>query len=262
MDRACILSIFFLCVSCSSIEYFLPDIKKDRYLSTKKKGIGKNDFLIHFIYLGKDFVNSNKNNSIPLSQKTQSYLKALVGRLVENNRQLYTSNMKLKFHIIENNKPFYFSLPGGSYFYSTGIFKKYIKHEEILMAILSIQTFRTFRNIYEKKTLVPVGYIELEKMIYLTKISLKHKIEINKWAYFTLEKSNLDPSIILNWIQIRNKNILDFTFMDGDRSAISREEFAFKNFVATIEKDELKTNIQRNSSMQFYRFIKNILEKK
>ena len=73
-----------------------------------------------------------------------------------------------------------------------------------------------------------------------------------------LERANMEPSAILSWIQIRNKNILDFTLMDGEQSIISKEEFAFKNFFAANRGSGLDARTQGNSSKQFYRFLRHI----
>ena len=254
-----IISSIFLLFSCSTAQQFVSNIKKEQYLIGKKESMHKEDFAAHLTHLGNDFIDSTEKDLVPLSQDNINYLTTLVHRLIQNNKKLYHNKLDFKFHVISSNTPFYFSLPGGHYFYSTGIFKKYIKNEELFMAILAIQTFRTSKNIYLRKKIIPVGHINIEQLISLTRIPLHYRNEVNKWASSTLEQAGLDPSIILNWIQMRNRNILDFAIIDGELSVVAREEFAFKNFLVTTQNNRLKQNNQRNSSEEFYKFIHKVV---
>ena len=127
----------------------------------------------------------------------------------------------------------------------------------MLSAIVAIQTFRIMKNVYERKSVVPTGTIGLDRMLSLTRISLEDRNEVNKWGYLTLKRADFDPTSILNWIQLRNKNILDFTLMDGEVSVVSREEFAFKNFLATLSDPSDMTRVGV-SSPGFYRLVRNI----
>ena len=250
-----------LFTSCASVTQWFSHAEDEQYLQSKKSRPDTHDFTSHLAHLGLDFIRSKGIEVIFLSPENRRYFTEMVKRIVDNNRLVYTDNLEFKFYIIKSSTPFYFSLPGGNYFYSTGIFKKYIKSEALLWAIISIQTFRIFNNIYEKKIIIPTGHLGLEEMVGLTRIPLKYRNEVNKWGHLTLMRSGIDPSTILSWIQMRNKNILDFTLMDGQLGVATREEFAFKHFLATVAKNELQVDSQNNSSRGFYKLVQNILDK-
>ena len=255
--RALIFLLFL--TSCSSTRVLISAIRDEQYLRNQNFSLRGDDFKAHLSHLGRDFVASGGVEVVGLSRRDRRYLEGMVDRLLENNQIIYGDKPPLHFYVIKSRIPFYFSLPGGYYFYSTGIFKKYIQNggEGLLSAIIAIQTFRIMKSVYEKKTVVPTGSIGLDRMLSLTRISLKDRNEVNKWGYLTLKRANFDPTSILNWIQLRNKNILDFTLMDGEVSVVSREEFAFKNFLATVSdsSDMVKLGV---SSPKFYRLVRNI----
>ena len=245
--------------SCSSTRVLISTIKNEQYLQDQKFSLRGDDFKAHLSHLGRDFIGSKGIEVVGLSRRDRRYLEGMVDRLLENNRIIYGDKPRLSFYVIKSRIPFYFSLPGGYYFYSTGIFKKYIQSggEGLLSAIVAIQTFRIMKNVYERKSVVPTGTIGLDRMLSLTRISLEDRNEVNKWGYLTLKRADFDPTSILNWIQLRNKNILDFTLMDGEVSVVSREEFAFKNFLATLSDPSDMTRVGV-SSPGFYRLVRNI----
>jgi len=77
--------------------------------------------------------------------------------------------------------------------------------------------------------LIPLGFCTTEKMISITRIKPEIKNKVNEWAYFALKRAGFDPSAYLNWIQVQNRNTLDFSLYLGDAIGISREEYLFKN---------------------------------
>ena len=254
----------FLLSSCAAARK-IAQIKEERRLRKSMASLKEHEIEAHLIHLGEDFIKSKNTRFIRPSQKGRRYLKGVVKQILRSNPSLYpkeeVEGVEIKFYFIKNDTPFYFSLPGGSYFYSTGIIKKYLKSESLLQALIALQTFRIFKKIYTKGTLVPKGFITVEELISLTRVPLRYKNEINKWAYLTLKRAKFDPFSILNWIQVRNKNTFDFTLIDGNVSAVAREEFLIKRFL-TKKREPFPAGLsKKNSSKKFYHLIKDINRK-
>jgi hypothetical protein len=89
------------------------------------------------------------------------------------------------------------------------------------------------------------------------------KYQINEWTYFILKRAGFDASAYLNWIQVQNRNTLDFSLYLGDATSISKEEYYFKNFMARqgVLGFERKIN-EANSSKQFYKLLNNVVSLK
>src|SRR5690606_19807347 len=160
------------------------------------------------------------------------YLLDMHQRIVTNNELVFEKYSRPKFYIVRDTTPFHFSLPGGHYFLSQGLIRKYLANEDLLAAVLAIETFRSEKGIYEKRTVVPNGNIGIERMLLILRLDIETRGEINKWAYLLMRRAGYDPGALLNLIQLKNKNALDFSASVGNISSISREEFNYKNFLS------------------------------
>ncbi len=223
----------------------------------------ENDYIDHLAWVGSDFLTHEENKEIKLNEESKKYLSNIHDRILKNNEIVFNSTKKPEFHFIKDKTPFLFSLPQSQYFFSTGLMEKYLKNEELYVAALAAEILRSNRNIYEKKMVIPLGFFTVEKMLSLTKIKTEIKIKIDEWAYFVLKRSGYDASAYLNWIQVQNRNTLDFSLYLGDSMGITKEEHFFKNFLAKqgIASVEKKIN-ESNSSKEFYRFLNNIVSKR
>ena len=115
--------------------------------------------------------------------------------------------------------------------------------------------------IYKRYRIVPTGNVNLSRVLALTRIPVETKLEVDKLTFFAMKRAGLDPMAYLKWLQIQNKNALDFVEQYGNAILISKEEFMFKNFISKerIEESE-RANI--NSSKFFYQFIKEVSKEK
>ena len=111
--------------------------------------------------------------------------------------------------------------------------------------------------------MVPLGFFSTEKMIQITRLKSETKYQVNEWSYFILKRSGFDASAYLNWIQVQNRNTLDFSLYLGDAIGISKEEHFVKNFMARqgVIGVEKKIN-EANSSKAFYKLLNNIASNK
>jgi hypothetical protein len=218
------------------------------------------DFVDHLASTGEVFLKSDGVQEMKLGKESQKFLSSIYDRLVLNNEALFSSKARPIFHFIKNKTPFLFSLPNSQFFFSSGLLEKYLKSEEIFVAALATEIIRSQRLIYEKKIIIPIGNLSVEKMVTLCRLRSEVKVSINEWAYAILKRSGFDASAYLNWIQVQNRNTLDFSFMLGDAVGISKEEHLFKNYlskqgIASVEK---KIN-EANSSKEFYKLINNVV---
>lgn len=218
------------------------------------------DYVDHLSSTGEVFLKSDEVQEIKLSKESSKFLTSIYERLVFNNEILFSSQVRPTFHFIKNKTPFLFSLPNSQFFFSSGVLEKYLKSEEIFVAAFASEIIRSQRLIYEKKMIIPIGNLNIEKMVTICRLRSDVKVSVNEWAYAILKRSGFDASAYLNWIQVQNRNTLDFSFMLGDAVGISKEEHLFKNYlskqgIASVEK---KIN-EANSSKEFYKLINNVV---
>lgn len=254
MKKRILLLLPFFIVSCglfSKKNEQAPD--KVRYVKYSNK-----DYLDHYRELDSAFNFNIKDNVFKLNTRSKKYLNKLITDIKENNELFFRKKENISIHIIKNEKPIHFSFPDGVIYLSTGLINKYIKHEFILMSILTYELIRSENKIYRKVILIPTRDLNLNKILSINKINTGTKVEIHKWAYHILKRTGVDPEIYLTWLQIKNRNSLDFYTMVADISEITIEEFAFKNYLITNKSDDLVN--PRKVDKRFYLFLRNIGE--
>jgi hypothetical protein len=251
MKKGGMLVIILMIYGCS-----LLNESKQEYTESKMTNV---DYLEHFKSLGDIYLKSKDNKEIVLDELSNKYLKNTFKRLVNNNEIIFKTEGELSFHVVKNKTPFLFSLPGDRFFFSTGLFEKYLKSEELFVSAFAAEIIKSKKNIFEKKSLIPLGFVSTEKMIQLTRVDLEIKKSINEWAFVLLKRAGFDSSAYLNWIQVQNRNSLDFAMYLGDSINIVSEEQLFKNYMSKqgLVILEKKTS-EANSSKEFYKLLKNI----
>lgn len=243
---------------CSQLVSFFED-KKDYRFSMGAGEMLPSDYSDHLAALGTSYLSSESVEQVRLSPKASTYLKNITDRIVRNNELLLNQNLETEIKIIKDKSIYFFSLPKGQVFLSQGLVDKYFKSEEIFVACLTHEIIRSHRNIYEKKSVIPVGFVKVEKLLYLTRITPDVKTEINKLSYFAMKRAGFDANAFLNWLQTQNKNTLDFMVQLGETRSISREELAFKNFLVTEERGFSESaEIDSNSTLGFYTFLNEV----
>lgn len=116
---------------------------------------------------------------------------------------------------------------------------------------------RSENLLYPKQVIVPVGYMNLERMLALSRLNVDEKMEIHKWAYYLTVRSGFDGEYYLSWLQTQNRNTADFIQQVGDINLINQEESLFKAFlIKNANEDE--TPKKKNSSKTFYTFLNSI----
>lgn len=214
----------------------------------------------HLQFLGNDYLaNAQNKRLIKLSKSAQNFLHGMHQRIVINNELLFPTYESPKFHLIDDSIPFHFSLPGGDYFFSSGLIKKYLANEDLLAAVMSIEILRCEKLLYESRTVVPAGNVETERMLSILRLSIELRNEINKWTFLLMRRAGYDPGALLNLIQLKNKNALDFSSSIGNISSISREEFNYKNFLSRTPNESSPAVVEKNSSRGFYALRRDVL---
>ncbi len=224
-----------------------------------KEMITDQDYVKHYMFLGESYLKSSDVNIISISQQSKDYINKIFQRLVQNNELILTNVNNINFYILNNPTPFLFSLPGNNYYYSSGLFKKHMKSEELFVATFAAEILKSQKNIYEKKLFIPLGVMSTEKMLQLTRIKPEYKKRINEWSYQILKRAGYDGTAYLNWIQVQNRNSIDFALYLGETTSIMNEEQMFKNFISSqgIMSVEKKLN-ESNSSKEYYNLLKEI----
>jgi hypothetical protein len=248
-----ILSLIFFLSSCGS--FIIPrkniakDISDDSYVAMSTR-----DYADHLASLKKPFLATPGIKIIRLGNKTEQYLEGLLANIIGKNEIFFKDLKSATITVLDIDAPLYFSLPHGEIFLSKGLIARYIKHESMLVSVLSFELVRSEKILYPKETLIPLGYVPLERIITLNRLSLEEKMEIHKWAYHLTVRSGYDGEYYLSWLQTQNRNTADFILQVGDANQISREESLFKAFLIKHSlEDIIVTN--KNSSKSFYTFL-------
>ena len=256
MKMFCLIFLFFINSSCSSTKKYIKD-----YSSLGE--VTDLDYINHLSSAGADYLSYVETREIKLNKDSIQFLTTIYERLMINNELLLLQNTKPSFHILANGIPYIFSLPGAQFFISNGLIEKYLKSEELFVAAFAAEVLKSDRNIYEKKIMIPLGFYNTEKIIKLTRLKSEMKYQVNEWTYFILKRAGFDASAYLNWIQVQNRNTLDFSLYLGDATTISKEEYYFKNFMSKqgILGFDRKVN-EANSSKPFYKLLNNVVSRK
>ena len=247
----------FLFGSCS----YLDILKKAPNPVTKKLQTNVDEnYSGHINFWGDQFLAKNRKSILRLSRGSYQYLKSLYKKIYDQNEILMKKGHKPRFYIINDLRPYFFALPDSRYIISKGIVIKYIKNEDLLAALLAYEMTKSLNKIYEKKFFVPNGYIDLEKILSLTSIDYKVRNEIREIAFLALRRSGFEGVAFLRWLQIRNRNALDFAHHRQLNEEVIKEEYALKSFV--LKKANVDESISnRNSSKAFYRYIDDLKRK-
>jgi hypothetical protein len=234
------------------------------FKSAKKSNLGSGykamtatDYEDHFAALKSPFVSGPGIKIFNLNAFTQKYIENLLTDILANNEIFFKKLKKGTITIIDSESPLHFSLPKGEIFLSRGLITKYLKTESMLVCVLTYELVRSEKLLYPRQTIIPVGYLSLEKMINLNRLSLDEKMEVHKWAHHLTIRSGFDGEYYLSWLQAQNRNTADFILQVGDANQISREESLFKAFLIKSTNEE-QVIPRKNSSKNFYTFINSI----
>ena len=216
------------------------------------------DYKDHLKSFEQVYVKAQKKKMIPQSSRSQRYLSSIVEKVVSNNELFFLDDTQPTFHIVKSKVPFHFSLPGRKIFLSSQLLNKYITNETMLYCVIVFELIRSEKNLYKKNIIIPTGVMETKRALSLLRLGTKEKSEVHKWAFYILKRVGVETDGYLSWLQVINRNSLDFILQIGDVQSMSREEALFKSFLI----EEVNTNKNklefRSSSRDFYSFIKNV----
>jgi len=220
--------------------------------------LGKEDYEFFLQGLTKSLFNNNQIEIRELGGEQLKYINSLTRNIFESNSLLYdigSTIPQVKFYLIKDSRPFYFSLPGYQVFVSTSILKKYIQNESYLICLLAYELFRSRFGIYPKNFIPPIHYGSLEKIISFTRIPVDEKIKLHEWSAYAITRARLDHNIYIQWIQLHNRSYNDFNFHYQDRSLALKEELMLKKFIIKNFGNKIFSSVEFKSSPRFYQFV-------
>ncbi|OFZ14169.1 MAG: hypothetical protein A2X86_04775 [Bdellovibrionales bacterium GWA2_49_15] len=216
------------------------------------------DYIDQYENLSLLFKAQFKSKLLKIDEGTKKYLNGIAAKIFKYNEIFLGQSSDLEFVILDDDLPFFFSLPSGTIFFSSSLLKKYIKSERVFQAIIALEIYKISHGTFIRKTVVPLGYTSLNQLIAISRLPVDFKVEIDKWAFYLLKRSGMDPTAVLSLIQIINKHALEFSFHNGEYASLSREEYLFKSFIV---KESLSMEIaedSKNSSGGFYNLIRGL----
>lgn len=237
-----------LLVGCS-----LYSSEKNMYPFGHEKKMVRDDYERHLIRLSDLYIQQAGKKIVKLKNRNQKYFNKLQKRLTENNENILKEGNEANVYIVKDNRPFYFSTPGHRIFFSSGLIKKYVKNEDLFASIFTTEYLRSNLSIFKKIVLIPHDNVTLNKMLKVTSLDLKTKVDLNNLTYEVMKRSGFDPEAKLLWLQMENRNSIDFSLQYENSSMISTEEFYIKNYIVKQEKIDTIT-FEKNSSREFYQF--------
>jgi hypothetical protein len=212
------------------------------------------------LYALKDVLIKNPDVKIIRLEKAEAvYLEKLIADIINNN-EIFFKNLKTgKMTVLNTDTPIHFSLPRGELFLSRGLISKYLKNESMLASVLSFELVKSERSLYPKQTIIPTGYMTIDRIMSLNRLGLDEKMEVHKWAHHLAMRSGFSGEYYLSWLQVQNRNTADFLFQVGDPNQLTREESLFKGFIIkNIDDDQVIS--RKSSPKNFYSLINRLRE--
>lgn len=255
MNLLNIVAMLFL-VSCSQIRLPYGEKREPQSLLQDWSMFDQHDYTNQLASFEKTYIETVEDSRLRLSPKSREYIENLALTIIQNNELFFQDPFQPRIHVVKHPVPFHFSLPGRVIFLSTSLLNKYVKHEAVLASIMSYELIRSDKKLFNKNIIIPTGYLPTERMLSMVRIDVDEKIEIHKWAYYTIRRAGFEGEYYLSWLQTINRNTADFIPMIGDASAISREEAMFKAFLVKRSKvEDERVFSRRESSKDFYQFL-------
>jgi len=252
------LLLFF--IACSSAEHKRNarlSEQMDRYFDRHYSQFENKDYIEQLKVMGISYLQSDLTSTWRPRPRSVQYLQDLIKSLRSKNDILFNKDQKIDLIFIRDAKPFYFSLPEGKIFMSIGLLRKYVEHEQLLVCILAGELIRLEKSLYKKSLIIPASPLSSDRILSLVRLPLEDRMIINKWIYYIVGRAGFEGAQILSWIQVQNKNILDFLPLLGDVKSISREESQLKAYIVKKMRGE-EQHLQRNSSPLFYAFMEEL----
>ena len=247
--------VLFSLILLNSCSNFFENQKSAAMLENQDTSLSK-DYIDQYESLSHLFKAQNKSKLVVLNEVTRKYLSSITAKIFKYNEIFLGPSLNIDFVILQDELPFFFSLPDGTIYFSSSLLKKYIKSERVFYAVIALEIYKIAHGTYLKKPVVPLGYTNLNQLIAISRLPVDMKVESDKWAFYLLKRSGLDPTAVLSLIQIINKHALEFSFHSGETASLSREEYLFKSFIV---KESLSSGLSEdsmNSSAGFYNLIR------
>lgn len=251
-----LLPIILILSSCS--QFRLPRFSREK----RPDLIGNwhlyeiKDYRHHLVFMGQAFLAGTDSKEVNLPNREKVFLQNLALQILEQNELFFNGTEQPRFHVVRSMIPFHFSLPGREVFLSTALIERFIKHEAILASIVSYELVRSEKTLYNKLITVPVGYMPLERILQVNRLTVDEKVEIHKWAYHSMRRAGFDGEYYLSWLQLVNRNTAEFMPLLGEAGSISREEAMFKAFMIRQAKvKDARALLRKDSSKDFYQFL-------
>lgn len=252
ISRVLLRALFlFNFISCSLLPWYAEDS-----LNLNPQ-ISKRSYEDHLSTIGNHYKKYGVDKVKKVRSKKAQYLKSLSEKIINANPSFFSEISKridLSFYIIDTINPFFFSLPSGEIFFSLGLLRKYVEHESNLMCLLAFELIKISKKVYPKTFHIPTGFVSTPQVLNAIKIPLKDKIEVHKWAIHSLREVGVDENAYLIWLQIMNRNYLDFAVHFGDKNSIFYEESQVKSFIIKNYSSSFDPATQLQSSKDFYNF--------
>ncbi|OIQ18283.1 MAG: hypothetical protein BM556_08460 [Bacteriovorax sp. MedPE-SWde] len=247
-----IITLAIALSSCSILQN-----NEERYPTGIEKEYTSQDYMKHLYRISSLYLENNKKVVKKASKRSQAYFSKIQKRIVLNNENILTGKEKPEIYIVNDLRPFYFSVPNGRYFFSRGLIKKYIKNEDLFISIFTTELLRSELGIFAKKVFVPFKNVTLKRMLALSRLDLKTKARLNNLTFEVMKRSGFDPEAKLLWLQMENRNSIEFSLQYESPSLISKEEYYIKNYMVKQDSSE-DISYEKNSSRDFYLFRKSV----
>ena len=109
-------------------------------------------------------------------------------------------------------------------------------------------------TVYQRVELSPTGYVNEQSIVVLQRLPVAQRVNLDKWIYDYLKKNGLPGEVVLDWIQIKNRNFKEFSFYHLDKASALEEESQIKEFVLDRGFSDLKS--EENKKINYFIILK------
>jgi len=241
----------FIFASCSNIEELMFGEQNRYERASEMVLLESSDYLDQLDFVGTKYIQEVK--AARLIGKQAHYLESIYGQLRGKNEIVFDDDKSPTFYIIKDESSYHFSLPGRIFVFSSGLFKKFITNEEILIGILTFESIRSLKAIYKRSLIIPSLNMNSENFLKLFKIDSEEKIKVDQWVYIVLRRAGYDPGAYLKYLQMRNKINEEGSLVKRSGYDLVREEFMYKSFMVKQKIKGRGASVNKeNSSKDFY----------
>lgn len=208
----------------------------------------------HTDYWVSRFIKSNSTQISEISRRNKQYLKSVVDNIISKNELFFTQIQSIRFIIVRDKRPFVSSIPSNHIIISDSFIGNYLYNENYLYIALTYELVRLEKGVFQSQMKIPTETVSLSDLIKFSRISTSLSFEVHKWSKYLLSRIGVQSDSYLSWLQVINRNQVDFRF-HLHKVNIYKIEKEFKKIIISNLDGEYGFSRYKKSSKSFYDLV-------